>query len=90
MKSEVTLFYCVQREITNLFEDLLNKLNNRLQDDFFGCKVGQLLNDIHSSSSSKVEDLNKSFLEKDIVLSHLVKRKESLEKQFLQLTNNIK
>ncbi|WCO00341.1 ABC transporter ATP-binding protein [Psychroserpens ponticola] len=31
---------------------------------------------------------NKLMFEKDIVLSHLVKRKESLEEQFLQLTDN--
>jgi ABC-2 type transport system ATP-binding protein len=34
------------------------------------------------------EELNKTLLEKGIYLSHLVKRKESLENQFLQLTNN--
>ena len=45
----------------SIITNLLNKLNNRLQDDFFGCKVGQLLKDVQSSSSSKVEDLNKSF-----------------------------
>ena len=32
--------------------------------------------------------LNKILLEKGIVLSHLVKRKESLEEQFLELTKN--
>jgi len=34
------------------------------------------------------EDLNKTLFEKGIVLSHLVKRKESLEEQFLELTKN--
>lgn len=34
------------------------------------------------------EEFNKSLFEKDIVLSHLVKRKESLEEQFLTLTKN--
>ncbi len=34
------------------------------------------------------EDLNKLLFEKGIVLNHLVKRKESLENQFLQLTQN--
>lgn len=33
-------------------------------------------------------DFNKLMFEKGIVLSHLVKRKESLEEQFLQLTDN--
>jgi ABC-2 type transport system ATP-binding protein len=34
------------------------------------------------------EEFNKSLFEKGIVLSHLVKRKESLEEQFLALTKN--
>ena len=34
-------------------------------------------------------DFNKLMFEKGIVLSHLVKRKESLEEQFLQLTDNL-
>ncbi len=34
------------------------------------------------------EDFNKLLFEKNIVLTHLVKRKASLEEQFLQLTNN--
>lgn len=33
-------------------------------------------------------DFNKFMFEKGIILSHLVKRKESLEEQFLQLTDN--
>jgi len=35
------------------------------------------------------ETLNKLLFEKGIVLNHLVKRKESLENQFLQLTQNL-
>ena len=34
------------------------------------------------------ESLNKMLFEKGITLSHLVKRKESLEEQFLTLTKN--
>lgn len=34
-------------------------------------------------------DFNKLMFDKGIILSHLVKRKESLEEQFLQLTDNI-
>ena len=33
-------------------------------------------------------DFNKLMFDKEIFLSHLVKRKESLEEQFLQLTDN--
>ena len=36
----------------------------------------------------KSEDFNKQLFEKGIVLTHLVQRKESLEEQFLQLTDN--
>ncbi len=35
------------------------------------------------------ESLNRQLLKEGIVLTHLVKRKESLEEQFLQLTNNL-
>ncbi|MEP3836343.1 MAG: ATP-binding cassette domain-containing protein [Algibacter sp.] len=34
------------------------------------------------------EDLNKYLFSQDIILTHLVQRKESLEEQFLQLTDN--
>lgn len=36
----------------------------------------------------KAEDLNKILFEKGVLLSHLIKRRESLEEQFLTLTNN--
>jgi ABC-2 type transport system ATP-binding protein len=36
----------------------------------------------------EAEDFNKQMFEKGVILSHLVKRKESLEEQFLTLTNN--
>ncbi len=36
----------------------------------------------------KSDDFNKFLFEKGIILTHLVQRKESLEEQFLQLTNN--
>lgn len=36
------------------------------------------------------KELNQYLFEKNIVLSHLVKRKNSLEEQFLELTNNTK
>lgn len=40
------------------------------------------------SEEMNSEALNRSLMEKGIVLSHLVKRKASLEEQFLALTNN--
>ncbi|MFS4416772.1 ABC transporter ATP-binding protein [Maribacter sp. 2307ULW6-5] len=51
------------------------KNNNGLITAFLNAKVN-------------AEDVNRSLLEKGIVLSHLVKRKESLEEQFLALTQN--
>ena len=36
----------------------------------------------------KSEDFNKYLFEQDVILTHLVQRKESLEEQFLQLTDN--
>ncbi|WP_035674731.1 ABC transporter ATP-binding protein [Flavobacterium sp. 83] len=38
----------------------------------------------------EARELNQFLFEKNIVLSHLVKRKNSLEEQFLELTNNTK
>ena len=40
------------------------------------------------SKEVAAEDLNKELINLGIYLSHLVKKKESLETQFLQLTNN--
>ena len=36
----------------------------------------------------EAEEFNRLLFKNGIVLSHLVKRKESLEEQFLQLTDN--
>ena len=36
----------------------------------------------------KSEDLNEFLFKQDIILTHLVQRKESLEEQFLKLTDN--
>ena len=67
-------------------EALLEFLNNHTafgnikEDD--GKIIALLTEDMCS------EELNKTLSEKGIFVSHLVKRKESLENQFLQLTNN--
>jgi ABC-2 type transport system ATP-binding protein len=36
----------------------------------------------------KSEDFNKLMFDNSVILTHLVQRKESLEEQFLQLTDN--
>ena len=40
------------------------------------------------SKPTTAEEMNTYFFEKGITLSHLVKRKPSLEQQFLTITNN--
>ena len=40
------------------------------------------------TSELDAQSLNKLLFEKGIIVSHLVKRKESLEEQFLALTKN--
>lgn len=44
---------------------------------------------VYLKTALESKDLNKFLFENNIVLSHLVKRKNSLEEQFLELTNNL-
>lgn len=67
--------------------ELLSFLNNNptfstIKEDDDGKIIAFLNDDIAS------DELNAMLYGKGILLSHLVKRKESLENQFLQLTNN--
>ena len=43
---------------------------------------------LHLNSNLTASELNQYLFSKNIVLSHLVKRKNSLEAQFLELTKN--
>jgi ABC-2 type transport system ATP-binding protein len=43
---------------------------------------------VYLKSELSASELNKFLFSKNIVLSHLVKRKNSLEAQFLELTQN--
>lgn len=65
-------------------------LKNYLQDSsYFGeIKEENGLVTAFLKEDLKAEEFNKALFEKGIVLSHLVKRKESLEEQFLTLTKN--
>ncbi len=69
-----------QSELISVLEDhsFFDKI--KTEDDL----ITAFLNEPLSAS-----DFNKLMFEKGIVLSHLVKRKESLEEQFLQLTDNL-
>lgn len=63
--------------------EILNSMNyfERISQD--GSRLKAIL-----SEDLSAESLNKLLFEKGIVLNHLVKRKESLEQQFLQITQN--
>lgn len=57
--------------------------------DFLSVKTENGLITAFLATPLSAEDLNKQLFSQGIVLSHLVKRKESLEEQFLQLTSNL-
>ena len=69
-----------QDELIKLLETNSNFGNIKVEGDL----ITAFLNTPMSAS-----DFNKLMFEKGILLSHLVKRKESLEEQFLQLTDNL-
>jgi ABC-2 type transport system ATP-binding protein len=67
-------------------DELIKLLEN---DDAFGnIKIEDGLITAFLNKPMDSPSFNKLMFEKDITLSHLVKRKESLEEQFLQLTDN--
>lgn len=77
-------FFELKCEQTEL---LANYLKER--EDFGEVKVeGELITGFLTTALD-AKTLNKELHSKGIVLTHLVKRKESLEEQFLQLTNNL-
>lgn len=67
------------QELLDLLETHSNFGNVKVEDGL----ITAFLNEPMSAS-----DFNKLMFDKGILLSHLVKRKESLEEQFLQLTDN--
>lgn len=72
---------------TEKHDELKSILEN---DDKFGnIKVEDDLITAFLNEPLSASDFNTLMFEKNIVLSHLVKRKESLEEQFLQLTDNL-
>lgn len=71
---------------TDKNQELLSFLEN---NDVFGkIKVEEELITAFLNNPMEAADFNKLMFQKGITLSHLVKRKESLEEQFLQLTDN--
>lgn len=67
-------------------QELLNVL--KADTNFDKIKVEDELITAFLNEPMSAPDFNKLMFDKGIVLSHLVKRKESLEEQFLQLTDN--
>jgi ABC-2 type transport system ATP-binding protein len=71
---------------TDKNDDLIKILEN---DDAFGTiKTEEGIITVILNKPMEAATFNKLMFDKGITLSHLVKRKESLEEQFLQLTNN--
>jgi len=71
---------------TDKHDELIKILKS---DDSFGnIKVEEGLITAFLNNPMEASTFNKLMFEKGITLSHLVKRKESLEEQFLQLTDN--
>jgi len=71
---------------TSKKEELIHLLNNHSSFSTIKEKEGKII--AFLTQDINAETLNKTLNEKGIYLSHLIKRKESLENQFLQLTNN--
>ena len=73
-----------------LQSDNLNELKSALQNhpsiEKMEMEEGKLV--VYLKSALEAKDMNKYLVDKGIYLNHLVKRKHSLEEQFLQLTNN--
>jgi ABC-2 type transport system ATP-binding protein len=71
---------------TDKKDELINILENN--DSFGKIKVSDGLITAFLNDPMEASAFNKLMFEKGITLSHLVQRKESLEEQFLQLTDN--
>lgn len=72
---------------TNQHEELIQLIENN--SAFSKIKVTDGLITAFLNEPMKSDDFNKMLFEKGIILTHLVQRKESLEEQFLQLTDTI-
>lgn len=67
-------------------ENLISVLKTHPATENVVYEEGKVL--LYLKSALEAKDLNQFLFEKNISLSHLVKRKNSLEEQFLELTNN--
>ena len=71
---------------TSQQDELINLID--LHPNFSNTKIEGKLITVFLKLPMDAEELNKLLYTNGIILSHLVKRKESLEEQFLQLTEN--
>lgn len=76
-------FFEIQADDMQLLE---STLKNHSSVDKMVVEEGKLL--VYLKETLEAKDLNAYLFQNNIVLNHLVKRKNSLEEQFLQLTNN--
>ena len=76
-------FFEIQADDMELLE---STLKNHPSVDKIITEEGKLL--VYLKGTLEAKDLNLYLHQNNIVLNHLVKRKNSLEEQFLQLTNN--
>ena len=76
-------FFELQADDMNLLENTLAK---HPSVDKIVAEEGKLL--VYLNNVLEAKELNTYLFQNNIVLNHLVKRKNSLEEQFLQLTNN--
>ncbi|WP_264558173.1 ABC transporter ATP-binding protein [Flavobacterium sp. N2270] len=76
-------FFELQADDMDLLESILK---NHPSVEKIITEEGKLL--VYLNSVLEPKDLNTYLFQNNIVLNHLVKRKNSLEEQFLQLTNN--
>jgi len=67
-------------------DELINLID--LHPNFSNTKIEGKLITAFLKLPMDAEEFNKLLFKNGIILSHLVKRKESLEEQFLQLTEN--
>jgi ABC-2 type transport system ATP-binding protein len=74
-----------------LKSDDLDTLSNALKEHSFinNISINEGLLTAHLNDELAAKELNEYLFKQGITLTHLVKRKESLEEQFLQLTNKI-
>ncbi|WNM20312.1 ABC transporter ATP-binding protein [Flavobacterium capsici] len=71
---------------SNSNDRLIDLIKNNFSVEKISENDGKVI--VHFNQEVEASNLNKFLIQQNIYLSHLVKRKSSLEEQFLELTNN--